>query len=173
MIQTDRTKAVHFTGHRKIAGAYEGPAQTKLMEFLSKLVTTWAAAGWTTWISGGAIGVDQIAMEAVQWAMVFGAPAKLVIARPFPSQASKWPAKSQARFATLCEFGEIVDVSPDPYTPQKMQVRNVWMVENAIVTIACWDGTEKGGTWNCIQTARKVGNKILHIHPVTLEARWL
>jgi uncharacterized phage-like protein YoqJ len=173
MTQIDRSKAVHFTGHRKIAGTYEGPAQDKLMEFLSKLVQEWSAVGWTTWISGGAIGVDQIAMDAVRWAMTFGAPAKLVIARPFPSQASKWPHASQARFAELCKFGEVIDVSPDPYTPQKMQIRNIWMVDNACVTIAVWDGKESGGTWNCIQSAKQKGNKILHIHPTTLENKWL
>jgi uncharacterized phage-like protein YoqJ len=175
MFEYDVTQAAHFTGHRKINGTYDGPVQRSLLVFLRDLVTVWSrGSGITTWISGGAIGVDQIAMEAVLAAKVLGANVRLIVARPFPSQSSKWPGPTQARFRHLCNRADwVYDVSPDPYTPAKMQIRNEWMIRAAATTIAVWDGSD-GGTKNCVDYAMKSShNHVLHINPLTLGHTWL
>jgi len=174
MFQYDVAKAAHFTGHRKINGTYEGPAQHQLLEFLRNLVIQWTNSGITTWISGGAIGVDQIAMEAVLEAKASGVAARLIVARPFPSQDTKWPESTKARFRRLCGGADWVqDVSADPYSPSKMQIRNIWMVQSAATTIAVWDGSD-GGTKNCVDFAlRSSANRVLQINPLTLGHVWL
>lgn len=35
-----------------------------------------------------------------------------------------------------------------------MQSRNEWMVNRSNIVIALWDGSEKGGTYNCLKYAK-------------------
>jgi uncharacterized phage-like protein YoqJ len=56
-------------------------------------------------------------------------------------------------------------VSPGGYSPEKMQVRNMFMVDNANGILAMWDGTP-GGTRNCLEYARSVGRPVLNLHSV-------
>ena len=57
--------------------------------------------GINTFISGGALGVDQWAAEAVVLLREEHPDIKLIIARPFPSQADKWPWESRMDHARL------------------------------------------------------------------------
>jgi predicted Rossmann fold nucleotide-binding protein DprA/Smf involved in DNA uptake len=50
---------------------------------------------------------------------------------------------------------------PGPWVYQK---RNEWMVDNADVVMAYWSGIEAGGTFNCINYARKQGKKIANVY---------
>lgn len=43
-------------------------------------------------------------------------------------------------------------------------VRNHWMVDNADVVMAYWDGTESGGTYECYTYAKKKNKKIANIY---------
>lgn len=174
-------KVLCFTGHRPDKlGGYAGPNaihfQTRLHNYLVRVLIKAIHKDFKTFISGGALGVDQIAAEAVIELRKHTLYRKinLVIARPFPNQASKWPWHAQKRFSLIIEQADrIVDVSPDPYAPWKMQIRNEWMVNLSEVVIAVWNGVEKGGTWNCIQYAVKKQRDILIINPTTLEEKWL
>ena len=174
-------KALCFTGHRPDKlGGYAGPNaehfRIRLLKHLTKVIERAAAVGYKVFISGGALGVDQIAADAVINCRVNN-PAfkhiKLVIARPFPSQDSKWPLYAREKFQAMLHIADqVVDVSPDPYAPWKMQLRNEWMVNRSEAVIAVWNGEEKGGTWNCIQYAIKRQRDILFIHPATLIEKW-
>ena len=164
-----------FTGHRKIAGAYHGPAHVALRTTLIAVVKRACEKGFTNFISGGALGVDQIGAAAVLNVKQDGYPnIKLVVARPFPSQAVKWPAASQRSFNTMCASADVVkDVSPDPYAVWKMQKRNIWMVDQSNVVVAVWDGTKSGGTYNCIQYALGKKKHVLVVHPTLLTETWI
>lgn len=52
---------------------------------------------------------------------------------------------------TVCKGG---------YSPAKMQVRNMWMVEYSDAVLALWDGTT-GGTGNCVEYARRVNKRLI------------
>lgn len=54
------------------------------------------------------------------------------------------------------------------YNPYKLQIRNEYMVDNADVVIAVWDGS-KGGTCNCVNYAKKIGKNIIQINPKDIE----
>lgn len=174
------SKTLCFTGHRpNKLGGYEGPNakhfQTRLHNHLARIVTRAVEKRFKTFISGGALGVDQIAAEVIieRRLHVVKNNIQLIIARPFPSQHRKWPHSSQAHFLDIITAADkVVDVSDDPYAPWKMQIRNEWMVDRSEVVIAVWDGIEKGGTWNCIVYARKTNKAILFINPKTLETKW-
>jgi len=161
--------AVCATGHRPpgLPGGYSG--SPVLDEAIRNIVAQMATNGYTTFISGGAIGVDQIFAKAV----LFHKEAfdlELIVARPFPSQASKWPRKSQEELSYICQYADlVVDVNKDPYSPWKMQQRNKWMVDHSNLVFAVWNGKESGGTWHCIQYAKTLNIPIYHLNPFTME----
>lgn len=123
-------------------------------------------SGWTDFISGMALGADTLFAEAVLECKRAGLPINLVCAVPFTGQEGNWPAKSQERFRGILSRADQVEiVSPGKYSPAKMQVRNEWMVEHAMVVMAVWDGKQSGGTWNCIQYARQRNRWMVQLHP--------
>ena len=158
------------TGHRPkdLPGGYDG--NKDLEHLIDDIVSTFVDVGYMSFISGGAIGVDQYFANSVLIQRAFNPWIDLVIARPFPSQASNWPTATQQRFAKLCDAAdEVIDVSPDPYTPAKMQIRNQWMLDHSGLVFAVWTGKRNGGTWNCIQSALKLGRRIYWLNPATME----
>ena len=173
-------KTLCFTGPRPpqlggYTGAEAQKIQTALFNHLVGVVQRATDKGFTTYISGGAQGTDQIAAEAVIKCKntILHQHIQLVIARPFPSQHIKWPHYGQKCFFNIIEAADrVIDVSPDPYAPWKMQIRNEWMVNPSEAVVAVWNGQEKGGTWNCIQYAVKKQKDILFVHPTTLIERW-
>jgi uncharacterized phage-like protein YoqJ len=162
-----------FTGHRQINGQYynkNNPSTewTMLRNYLNVVLMeliTQDSNLTDHFIGGLAIGVDMLAAECVAFTRTFTKlPIKLTGAIPFPSQPSRWPQHSQDHFQHVCSLcNVVVTLSPDPYHPSKMQIRNEWMVNNSDYVIAIWNGVEKGGTWNCITYARSVGKPVLWI----------
>lgn len=65
----------------------------------------------------------------------------------------------------ICD--KIVDVDPSPTYPGiwVYQKRNKWMIDNSDFLISVWDGDEKGGTWNAIEYAYKIGRDIYNCNP--------
>jgi uncharacterized phage-like protein YoqJ len=125
--------------------------------------------GHDTFITGMAIGADQLFANAVIMLKNAGHQIRLVAAVPFEGQEGKWPAKSQGAYREIiarCDHVQII--CPGAYAPQKMQIRNRWMVDNSDTTLAVWNGAKSGGTWNCLEYARERGNSILRLHPETL-----
>lgn len=162
--------AVCVTGHRsgpKLGGYDNKTVERRIYVTLYNIVQGLYNSGQHHFISGGAIGVDQIFAEAVTMLKAVGkTDALLTIAKPFPSQASRWPANIQEKFRLLCAAAdEVVNVSEDPYASWKMQKRNVWMVDKSEIVIAVWDGVKSGGTWNCLKYALDKKRIVIHINP--------
>ena len=170
-----------FTGHRQLHGQYyngnvNSPGiWTDVYKTLYALCeSAHTSCNVTRFIAGGAIGVDTLAAQVVLALKVKYPSIELIIARPFPSQACKWPKQSQSLSEAICRHAtSIVDVSPDPYAPAKMQIRNQWMVDNSDYLLAVRDLTIiKGGTANAIQYAtikQKVVVGVLDINTLTTE----
>jgi uncharacterized phage-like protein YoqJ len=106
-------------------------------------------------ISGMALGTDQWAAVA---AMDLGIP--FVAAVPFEGQESKWPEESQKKFRFLLDSAvEVVVVSPGGYSPEKMHIRDRWIVDNSNALLGVWNGIRHGGTYGTIRYAEKQINK--------------
>jgi uncharacterized phage-like protein YoqJ len=172
-------KTLCFTGHRpdKLGGFGGEKAkliQDNLFAHLVRIVMRAANNDFDRFISGGALGVDQIAAEAVIHRKKNPAyfNIQLIIAKPFPSQASKWPAHAVEVYDRICGKADtIVNVSEDPYTREKMQLRNEFMVNHSDAVIAVWNGGN-GGTGNCVRYARSQFKPILIVNPYTLVEKW-
>ena len=151
---------VAFTGHRPDKlGGYKLPNDTYIkvcrdIDWLLKELNPEKV------ISGMALGVDQWAANI---AYKLGIP--FIAAIPFEGQELAWPEASQKTYRILRKLAsEEVIVSQGGYSADKMQVRNIWMVDNCDSLIAVWDGS-KGGTGNCVEYAKSVDRKIYQIDP--------
>jgi uncharacterized phage-like protein YoqJ len=179
--------AVNVTGHRQIipAGEVGSPwpdsnrnvanHHVKVMGRISEILAFWHEKNnLIQCITGMALGADTIFAQAVMHMKSLGWPMQLIAAVPFAGQESRWNAKSQTLFHEILKQCDVVKVVCEGgYAPYKMQIRNEWMVDNSHFTLAIWNGIQKGGTWNCIQYARKQGKTVWHLHPQTLECKLL
>ena len=102
-------------------------------------------------ISGMALGTDQWAAET---AIALGLP--FIAAVPCDGQDSKWPEESQRRYQKILDAAvQVVVVSPGPYAPEKMHLRDRWIVDNSHALLAVWNGIRHGGTFGTIRYAEK------------------
>jgi uncharacterized phage-like protein YoqJ len=84
---------------------------------------------------------------------------------PFKGQEGAWSEESQEKYiALLDKVDKIHIVSTGSYSPQKMQIRNEWIVDNCNTLVSLWDSVPKGGTYNCIKYARKKNTHIINMY---------
>lgn len=154
---------VAFTGHRPSKlGGYILPNPTYI-KICKSIDATLRELNPDQVISGMALGIDQWAANiAIKLNIPF------IAAIPFEGQERKWPVASQKTFNALLKkaAGQTI-VCPGSYSPDKMQIRNQWMVDRCDILIAIWDGS-KGGTGNCVQYAEAVKKEIIRIDPTAL-----
>ena len=171
-----------FTGHRKIAGQYYNhdnptPEWLELRTYLQKALSSFMDQGIDHYISGMAIGVDQLAAETVALVRAFKKfDVMLIAAIPFPSQPSNWPQASQLRYKEILGMCNTqVVTSDDPYAPGKMHIRDEWMVNMSDYTIAIWDGRPGGGTYYTMQYALNHNKPVFHIDITKqpIEGAWI
>jgi uncharacterized phage-like protein YoqJ len=106
-------------------------------------------------ISGMALGVDQYAAYV---AIDLGIP--FIAAMPCDGQDSQWPERSKQKFRELLNQAiEVVVVSPGPYAPEKMYLRDRWIVDNSDQLLGVWNGIRQGGTFGTIRYAEKEINR--------------
>ena len=108
-------------------------------------------------ISGMAIGWDMAVAAA---AVTLGIP--FVAAVPFADQALRWPIESQDRYHRLLAQAHSVEYISMGYSAKAMQLRNEWMVNSADEMMALHDGSW-GGTFNCLEYARKRGVPVTNL----------
>lgn len=149
------------TGHRPDKlGGYGEPSWTKIFklayEFLEKNEHNIDLV-----ISGGAIGWDS-ALALASYELDI----KYILAVPFVGQEKMWPKEglySQDFYNDLKSNAYKVEIiCPGGYASWKMQRRNEWMVNNADLILALWNGSS-GGTANCIKYAESKNKKIINL----------
>lgn len=151
---------VAFTGHRPDKlGGYNLPNETYL-KVCREIDKTLKELKPEKVITGMALGVDQ-------WAAMIAYKLHIpyLAAIPFEGQEKAWPEASQKTYKLLRKLAtEEVIVSLGGYSIDKMQTRNIWMVDHCDKLIAIWDGT-KGGTGNCVDYAKSINKDIYRINP--------
>lgn len=137
-------------------------------------------------IVGGALGIDQIAADCIlDMKDRFNCDITLEIAVPCCDQPIKWRTTDIERYfkqlqsadkVTYVDYLEGYSIPKnkvDKYHPSKMIMRNKYMVDKCDLLIAVWDGSEKGGTYDCIKYALKQGKKIIYINPREVVSKWM
>lgn len=138
---------VSGTGHRpsKLVG-HETAIQLRTFDYLYELkpdeVISGMADGFDTYLALAALELDL----------------PLTCAIPFRGHRSK--VSQDVYDFIVAHAKRVVYVCDEPYKgPWQFQTRNEWMVDSSTRLASCWDGT-RGGTYNCIRYAVKVGRQI-------------
>jgi uncharacterized phage-like protein YoqJ len=168
-----RQTSACFTGHRYLQKYSASWIETELY---SAILCSYLH-GTKRFISGGAIGIDQLAAKLVLKLKQQYSDVVLTFAKPFEKQASVWPQHAVEAYDRLLEQAdEIVNVCENPENKwqavKSMQIRNEWMVNNSNLVIAVWDGN-KGGTANCFAYAQKSDITILRLDPAKQQVEWV
>jgi uncharacterized phage-like protein YoqJ len=158
---TDWTIAM--TGHRPQALDSDFGYNSELWQFIyAELRNTFEKQKPSKIITGMALGVDTVAAEV---ALAMEIP--FVAAVPFPGQDAKWSTPQQEHYHMLLSYAAHIETcDKGPYSPYLMEKRNRWMVDNADIVVAVWNGW-KGGTRNCVDYAIRQQVPVWRIDPVT------
>ena len=172
-----RTKSSYrrcaFTGYRpqKMPFGFN-EADPRCVEFKARLRATiedLIGHGYAHFISGGALGMDMFAAEAVMdlkrdypWII-------LEMVCPFEAQPAKWAPEYQERYYRLMDDADMVTVISHKYTRSCMFRRNRYLVDNADLLLAAYDG-QPGGTAMTVGYAREMGIPIQTIMPAVRAA---
>ncbi len=122
----------------------------------------------THFISGMAIGVDMYAAEIVLDLKAKYPHITLESAIPCETQATKWSEPLRDRYFKIAERCDKETMLQTQYTPDCMQKRNRYMVDQADVLLAVWDGTPSG-TGSTVQYAKTQGKTVWILDPYSLE----
>ena len=185
---------IAFSGHRpnnKSMGGYDwhSPKNELIMKKLKFTIVNLINCKEekeVTFITGGALGIDQMAFDIVEGIKLNPSiqlkyiNIKQILAMPFKNQDAKWfnPLDIDELKHEQCVADEVVLVDKldrykikgyqeDIYYPAKMQKRNEWMIDNCDILIAVWDGS-RGGTCNCVKYCKKQNKEIIRINPSNL-----
>ena len=157
---------VCFTGHRPkgFPFDYENKTDEKYQKYIAELkgkVGELIEAGYTHFISGGALGADSDFAECVLLYKESNPQISLEIAVPCQTQSRGWSKENQARYERILQCADKVSVLSPTYTPWCMHVRNRYMVDNADAVLGVWNGKEEGGTYETLKYAKKKGKTVI------------
>jgi uncharacterized phage-like protein YoqJ len=112
-------------------------------------------------IQGMAAGVDLLSAKV---AYQEGYP--FVAARPWATHTPRIDDTELYEWALdNAERIDIVDDATSYLGPWLYHNRNEYMVNNADIVVAVWNGDSKGGTAACVRYAKKIGKLIVQINP--------
>ena len=166
-------KRCAFTGYRpqKMIFGFD-ESDPRCVEFKARLHSTiedMIGQGYAHFISGGAMGMDMFAAEAVMdlkekypWII-------LEMVSPFDGQADNWEPEYQERHARLFAEADIVTAICHKYTKACMFIRNRYLVDNADLLLAAYDG-QPGGTAMTVAYAHDLDIPVQYIMPLAYVA---
>lgn len=158
----------------------------KLKEVVENLILDNPSEEEFHFITGGALGLDQIAFAVCDKLKKTNRRIHTEIAVPFTMQMLDWSPDQKYKYTGFLKRADeisYVDTS-DKYNPEmlnlggfapfKYQARNEYMVDESKIVIAIYDGVagqngKSSGTYNCLKYAIQNNRDIIYINPYTLE----
>lgn len=144
-----------FTGHRQLPMDKIEHILRRLNDEIDRLI----GEGVTTYLSGGALGFDQMAAALIAAKKEMGYNIRLMLVLPNRDQDKLWPEKDKPLYGYLLQSADEVYYISDIYTNSCARERNYYMVEHSAYCI-CALLRDRSGT---IQTVRYAEQKNLHI----------
>lgn len=133
----------------------------RLREALEYLI----GQGYTDFMSGGALGFDQMAAEMVLSLREKYPWVRLIMVIPFDGQADKWSQEQRERWLEVIEASDRVIHISYSYNKGVFFQRNHYMVENADLLLAAFDG-QPGGTAGTVAYTKRHGVRVVRLAPV-------
>lgn len=161
-------KRCAFAGHRpqKLPFGFDeaDPRCVAFKEAVKEAIEALIGEGYAHFLSGGALGMDLFAAEAVLELQQKYPWIILEMVSPFDAQAAKWARAYQLRRDRLFAAADIVTATGHAYTKGCMFRRNRYLVDNADLLLAAYTG-QPGGTAMTVDYARKSGIQVRRILP--------
>jgi uncharacterized phage-like protein YoqJ len=113
-----------------------------------------------------ALGWDQACARACT---LLGIPWVAVI--PCSNYEKTWPEAAQREYhALLKKASKIIYLSKQPYSAERLEQADQWMVRQVQAVLALWDEHPTGGTAKCVAYAKSRGVKVVNAwsHFVTM-----
>ena len=162
-------KACAFTGYRpsKMPWGYD-ETDARCVEFrfrLREALEYLIGRGYADFLSGGALGFDQMAAEIVLSLREKYPWIRLIMVIPFAGQADRWTEEQRGRWLDIIAASDrVVHISRD-YDKGVFFRRNHYLVEHADLLLAAYDG-QPGGTAGTVAYARRHGVRVSRLAPV-------
>ena len=154
-----------FTGHRPQSLPWGFNEQDerclKMKQQLKVEIVKAIEGGFTTFISGMALGFDMICAETVLELKKSYPQIKLIGAIPCKTQDKLWREKDKRRYRELLKKLDGIRCIYDDYIGSEcMLERNRFMINNSSLVIALYNG-RNGGTQKTLEYAKKQNIKIV------------
>ena len=154
----DKNKTTCFTGHRVLPEKKIERIVKRLDEEIDRLIEE----GITTFISGGALGFDHIAASTIIAKKEQGADIKLIFALPCHNQDEKWTDRQKDLYNSLLKEADEVYYVSEEYTPDCMEKRNYYLVDNSSYCI-CALVKDASGTGQTVRYAQQQGLEVINV----------
>lgn len=148
-----------FTGHRPAKLAY---SENEIKLLLENAIDNAIAAGFVTFITGMAMGVDIWAAEIVLEKRKNNGCLHLICAVPHPDFEKRRNEFEQKRYKNIIENADYVTTVCGGYFNGVYQVRNKFMVDRSNLVIAVWNGAPSG-TKNTVDYAVSKGVRVINV----------
>ncbi len=154
-----KNPAVCFTGHRSI------PADRieRLKHLLPVLLERLYSGGYRVFRTGGAVGFDMLAGEAVTGLKSVHPDVSLEIFLPCRGSSDRWSAEQKKRQSALLTQASAVNVLSEYYYDGCMMVRNRKMVDSCGLCVSYCRRLSGGGTYGTVCYALGKGLPLINI----------
>lgn len=147
-----------FTGHRFLPKEQTGLLNTRLTMEIDNCI----AQGITTFISGGALGFDQLAAVAIAEKKKKCPSLRLILALPCKNQDARWTSAQRTTYEYLLSFADQIIYISEAYDRGCMKRRNYFMVDHSSHCI-CALLHGKSGTEQTVNYAKEKGLTVVNI----------
>ena len=157
---SEEEKRLHrccFSGHRP--EKLNEPEEV-VKQWLEEHIDEAIAAGYTTFISGAAMGTDIWAGEIVLKKEAENPALHLIVATPWKGFAYRWSLAWKKQYDELLQGADLVVTVCDHYHDGVFQMRNKWMVDHSARLVAYFNGAD-GGTKNTVEYALSKGIEVI------------
>ena len=181
-MESNKTMTVCFTGHRpkgitanRPYDESNRPEYQKIIDRLTPVIEKLVNAGYTTFITGGAQGFDQLAFWAVNRVKNQYPEIRNIVYIPFKGQELRWAKKglfSQHEYGLMLKRADYVrvcgkiDTTNFKQAIKALMYRNECMVNDSGCVVGQFEddtwilSQTKSGTANCLRYAKQMGRII-------------
>lgn len=153
-----------FTGHRRIVSAHAG----YISDLLARSVEYAYSEGCRTFMTGGALGFDTLAADAVLHLRERYPDVRLALCLPCRDQDADWSESQRRKYREILDSADEVIYASEVYTSTCMRERNLMLAEKCDILIA-YVGYAASGSAQTARMAERLGRRVYNIYPTLNE----
>ncbi len=159
MVYEEMPQACCFTGHRILPAGQKEQIMARLAGEIERLY----ACGVTDFYSGGALGFDTLAAQAVLGLKDRLPGVRLHLILPCKNQHARWRHSEQDAYTAVLSSADSVKYISEEYFEGCMHLRNRALVDKSRYCV-CWLSHSRGGTAYTVRQAYDSGLEIINLY---------